>query len=125
LWGFSAEPKILNAFTIDKSIDTYSVDAIIRRFATTDHIQSSSVKPFDNPAIHRLVVLKMNQQYYFFVNDIKMPIGSPIKIHHWYGNFFGIYIEPMVVLLVRHVRINKLDKVPSRITRFDKIIDGY
>ena len=125
LWGFSMEPKILNKFAVDSRRKAFAIDTLVRRYDINVNVQFGNLKSILHPAIYRLVVLKIHHQYYFFVNDIKNPICPPCNIHHWYGSFFGIYNEPMIVLLIKHFRIRKLENVPSRITRFDKLIEGY
>ena len=125
LWGFSNEPKILNSFTADPSANRFCVETIIRRKAIFDHIDQGNIQPLSNPDVFRLVILKIDKRHYFFVNNIYIPVCRQHPIHHWYGNNFGIYIEPMVVLLVKHFSIKKMTIPSANTESFDKIIEEY
>jgi hypothetical protein len=125
LWGFSNEPKILNSFTADSSANRFFVETIIRRKAIYDQIDKGNIQPLSNPDVYRMLILKMDKRHYFFVNNIYIPVCRQHPIHHWYGCNFGIYIEPMVVLLVKHFSIKKMTIPSANTESFDKIIDGY
>jgi|APSaa5957512622_1039677.scaffolds.fasta_scaffold108161_1 hypothetical protein len=125
LWGFSNEPKILNSFTADPSANRFCVETIIRRKAIYDQIDKGNIQPLSNPDVYRMLILKMDKRHYFFVNNIRGPVCRQHPIQHWHGSNFGIYIEPMVVLLVKHFSIKKMIIPSANTESFDKIIDGY
>ena len=125
LWGFSNEPKILNSFTADPSANRFCVETIIRRKAIYDQIDKGNIQPLSNPDVYRMLILKMDKRHYFFVNNIRGPVCRQHPIQHWHGSNFGIYIEPMVVLLVKHFSIKKMIIPSANTESFNKIIDGY
>ena len=125
LWGFSNEPKVLNSFSLDSTANRFSIETIIRRKAIYDKINQGDIQLLSNPDVYRVLILKIDKRHYFFVNNIYIPVCRQHPIHHWYGNNFGIYIEPMVVLLVKHFSIKKITIPSANTDSFDQIIEGY